>query len=122
MIVGAGEPVVMDFGLAKQVEQPDQMLTGAGTKLGTPAYMSPEQVEGDLKRIGPASDIYSLGVILYELLTGQLPFIGTKEAIFGQILYVEPKLPSALVPGCTRPWTGSAARPWPRSSRTAIPR
>ncbi len=98
MVSGLG-PVVMDFGLAKQVRQADQTLTQVGAALGTPAYMPPEQVNGDLERMGPASDIYSLGVILFELLTGRLPFEGTMAAIYGQILYAEPPLPSALVPG-----------------------
>ena len=99
MMVGGVGPVVMDFGLAKQVLQPDQKLTQAGSMLGTPAYMPPEQVNGDLERMGPASDVYSLGVIFYELLTGQLPFEGPMAAVLGQILYSEPPWPSALVPG-----------------------
>ncbi len=59
-------PTVLDFGLAKQIQQPDQKLTQTGDVFGTPGYMPPEQVKGDLNSIGPLSDVYSLGVILFE--------------------------------------------------------
>ncbi len=68
------EPIVMDFGLAAQIGCSEARLTHAGTLIGSPAYMSPEQVRGSGDEIGPPSDIYSLGVILYELLTGRVTF------------------------------------------------
>jgi len=66
-----GTPVLADFGLAKMAAQ-DKKLTASGTVLGTPAYMSPEQAAGE--ELGPASDIYSLGIVAYEMLTGRVPF------------------------------------------------
>jgi eukaryotic-like serine/threonine-protein kinase len=66
---------VLDFGIAKLKEaNPDAYLTQAGTLIGTPQYMSPEQCQG--KHLDPRSDIYSIGIILYEMLTGQVPFDG----------------------------------------------
>jgi serine/threonine protein kinase/formylglycine-generating enzyme required for sulfatase activity len=91
------EPIIMDFGLARQTRREgDIRLTQTGNILGTPAYMSPEQVEGEPEKIGPPSDQYSLGVILYELLTAQLPFRGSVIAVMGQILTQEPPPPSRL--------------------------
>ncbi|MBN2143077.1 MAG: PEGA domain-containing protein [Candidatus Aureabacteria bacterium] len=68
---------ILDFGLAKAVQEEDSSITElskSGMLLGTPAYMSPEQARGDLKRIGPQSDIYSMGVIFFQMLSGKLPF------------------------------------------------
>jgi formylglycine-generating enzyme required for sulfatase activity len=89
LIATGGEPVVMDFGLAKQtaeVSPNEAKLTRFGGILGTPSYMSPEQVRGDTQAIGPATDIYSLGVILFEMLTGRTPYSGGVGMVMGQIL------------------------------------
>ena len=99
MVDTSSEPIIMDFGLARQVSQGDDIrLTQTGNILGTPAFMSPEQVEGEPETIGPPTDQYSLGVILYELLTGQLPFQGSVLGVVGQILTKQPTRPSQLRP------------------------
>jgi hypothetical protein len=99
MIDAHDEPIIMDFGLARRINKEDSRLTQDGTLMGSPAYMSPEQVEGDIERMGPASDVYSLGIILYELLTGAVPFKGSIAAVMGQILSAEPKKPSSVKAG-----------------------
>ena len=74
----------MDFGLAKLTDE-DSQVTGEGNILGTPAYMSPEQARGDLEQVGPKSDQYSLGVILFELLAGERPYSGPPFGIIAQV-------------------------------------
>lgn len=79
LIDADNQPHVTDFGLAKQLED-DSQLTVSGTILGTPSYMSPEQAAGRNEQVGPLSDVYALGAILYFLLTGKPPFQGATSA------------------------------------------
>ncbi len=97
-----GVPKVTDFGLAKKLEDADDSSsTRTGTILGTPSYMSPEQARGEVRELGPATDQYSLGAMLYELLTGKPPFLGSKplETIL-QVVKEEPIPPRQLRPKC----------------------
>jgi len=89
MVVNEREPVVMDFGLARQIEN-DPSLTESGMILGTPAYMSPEQIDGTRESVGTQSDIYSLGVVMYELLSGQIPFRGNLASVLYKITHEDP--------------------------------
>jgi serine/threonine protein kinase len=98
LIDESGQPRITDFGLAKRVRA-DPDLTGSGQVLGTPGYMPPEQATGRLAEIGPASDIYALGAILYELLAGRPPFCADSAAdVLLQVLHVEPASPRLLNP------------------------
>lgn len=97
-----GTPKLTDFGLAKHLEA-DQDQTRSDLIAGTPSYMAPEQANSSRGPIGPATDIYSLGILLYELLTGRPPF--RSETTFDtlmQVLHVEPVSPRRLNPNVSR--------------------
>jgi len=97
MIDQNNEPVLMDFGLAGLAEA-ESSLTRSGEMIGTPAYMAPEQITGNLPAIGPPSDVYGLGAIMYEMLTGQLPFGGSVASVVQQALQAAPVAPTAIRP------------------------
>jgi tetratricopeptide (TPR) repeat protein len=108
-----GEVIVLDWGLAKVMDSPDDEApplqvagegeTGAtvqGQVLGTPAYMAPEQAEGRLDQLGPASDVYGLGAILYEVLTGRPPFGGDDTlTVLQRVIHEPPARPRSLGKG-----------------------
>ncbi len=92
-----GTPRVTDFGLAKQVEGKSQGLTATGQVLGTPSYMPPEQARGDNAKIGPLADVYSLGAVLYCVLTGRPPFQAANPLdTLRQVLDQDPVPPRVL--------------------------
>jgi serine/threonine protein kinase len=95
-----GAPKISDFGLAKLVDQinDDEALTNPGQALGTPGYMAPEQVRGELDKVGPATDVYGLGTILYECLTGRRPFHGGSLSVAYQIVEQMPPPPRQIRP------------------------
>jgi serine/threonine protein kinase len=94
-----GEAIILDFGLARQVNVAGTRLTELGAIYGTPAYMSPEQAGGDPEAVGPSADIYALGVILYELLAGRVPFEGSSYDVLIQLLREKPAPPHTYKKG-----------------------
>jgi WD40 repeat protein len=102
LLTRRGEPKIADFGLAKQMDAADD-LSGSGAILGTPSYMAPEQAEGRRRDVGPTTDVWSLGAILYECLTGQVPFQGsTAQETLQRVIGQEPTPPRRLVPSLPR--------------------
>jgi hypothetical protein len=96
LLDSAGEPHVTDFGLAKQLDE-GASLTRSGAILGTPAYMAPELASGDRGSLGPACDVYSLGTILYALLTGRPPFQGPSPVDTVLMVLEQDPLPPRLL-------------------------
>ncbi len=96
-----GTPKVVDFGLAKRMDAEGQ--TQSGAVMGTPSYMAPEQAAGKVKEVGPATDVYALGAILYECLTGRPPFKGpTTLDTLTQVISDDPVRPRQLQPTTPR--------------------
>lgn len=95
VLLDGDRPRLTDFGLARR-SGADPTLTAEGQVLGSPAYMSPEQASGQAHWVDGRSDIYSLGVVLYHLLTGRVPFTGSAARVFAQIMQEEPLRPRCL--------------------------
>ncbi len=102
IVTDDGQPHLVDFGLARTVLESDKGLTVSvdGDIAGTPAYMSPEQAQGEIDALDTRTDIYSLGVILFQLLTGRLPYddSGSNNAVLNRIRENEPFRPSRIIP------------------------
>jgi serine/threonine protein kinase len=93
MLDRSGRAILTDFGLARP-DGDGEALTAEGAIIGTPAYMAAEQVAGKSEDLGPWTDLYSLGVVLYQMLTGQLPFQGSPLTVLAKILHEQPTPPS----------------------------
>jgi hypothetical protein len=103
LLAADGRPKIADFGLAKCLDVGDGTMTQSGAVMGTPAYMAPEQAAGQTRAIGPATDVYALGAILYECLTGRPPFSGSNTMeILDQVRHAEPAPPSRSQPRVPR--------------------
>jgi formylglycine-generating enzyme required for sulfatase activity len=93
---------ITDFGLAKRIDAEARDLSKSGVIMGTAAYMPPEQAAGKVHDTGPAADVYALGALLYECLTGRPPFQGPQHVVLVQVLGEEPVPPARLAPKVPR--------------------
>lgn len=151
MLDAEDHPILVDFGLARHAAGESlTALTRTGMVMGTPAYMAPEQLSQEALNVGPESDLYSLGVTLYHLLTGTIPFRGPIQAVMAQILFqsppplhihrpdLDPKLEAICLKAMSRKpdmrfasardlaaaldtWAGSSAAPTVVASKKEIP-
>jgi serine/threonine protein kinase len=97
--LGECQPRIADFGLAKRIGGEDAGHTATNAIMGTPAYMAPEQARGSTRDVGPAADIYGLGAILYQLLTGLPPFRGSSiQEVLLMVQSADPLPPRQLLP------------------------
>ncbi len=128
LLTKGGEPKITDFGLAKQMDAPDEGHTKAGSIMGTPSYMPPEQAEGKAKDLTNRADIYSLGAILYEFITGRPPFKGrtlletlqhvrTKEPV--PPVQLQPSVPPDLQTICLKALEKDPAKRYPTAEEMA---
>jgi tRNA A-37 threonylcarbamoyl transferase component Bud32/tetratricopeptide (TPR) repeat protein len=92
------EPMLMDFGLAKDLQDQSVHLTQTDLVMGTPAYMSPEQASGRISAVGPATDVYALGAVLFDLICGRPPFLGSIGEVLSQVQTSDPPRPRRFNP------------------------
>jgi len=105
---GPGDPprlAIMDFGLARRHGLGEESITSTGEALGTPLYMAPEQVTSGVEPITPATDIYALGIVLYEMVTNDMPFKGNSTTVMAlKRIKEKPITPRAVIPDLDPRW------------------